>query len=111
MIFIELLNIYNNKKSNNLLSKESVEVIITPFKEAFGGHSGMGLMIKKINKNNYFWFGGWNEGYQSKFIFNLDKGFGIVAMSNSDKGAGLIYEIFVDIAKKHKWKDLENYVF
>jgi CubicO group peptidase (beta-lactamase class C family) len=110
-IIIELLNIYNNRVPGDFLTKESVTEIFTPVQTASGDSMGLGFFIKKAKDGIYIYHDGWNEGFLSKFFVNLKKGYGLVVMTNSDNGLDLMDEVFVSLAKKFKWGELEDYNF
>jgi CubicO group peptidase (beta-lactamase class C family) len=109
-IFIEIANIFHNKKSK-FLTKNSIKEIFKPITKARNGKIGLGFFLKKSQEGIYFKHNGWNEGFQSKFIFNLNKGYGFIVMTNSDNGFDFIDEIFVSLAKKYNFDDLKNYDF
>jgi len=88
-------------KSNKVLSKESVERMVTPFASE---NVGMGFFLQKHGAAVYFGHGGADEGFRAVLIAHRDKGYGAVVMVNSDNGQ-IMEEIVRSIAREYAWED------
>lgn len=86
---------------NAVLSKESIEQLITPTKLSDGNY-GMGYMI--MNRFGDFTLsghGGSNEGWQSGFMLDFESKSGIIILTNGSSGRNVIFGNLKDWAKWH----------
>ncbi|HEX7176254.1 MAG TPA: serine hydrolase [Pyrinomonadaceae bacterium] len=88
-------------KSNKVLSKESVERMVTPFASE---NVGMGFFIQKHGAATYFGHGGADEGFRAMLLAHRERGYGAVVMVNSDNGQ-IMEEIVRSIAREYAWED------
>jgi CubicO group peptidase (beta-lactamase class C family) len=88
-------------KSNKVLSKESVERMVTPLAS---DNVGMGFFLEKHGGAVYFGHGGADEGFRAILLAHRDKGYGAVVMVNSDNGQ-IMQEIMRSIAREYAWDD------
>ncbi len=89
-------------KSNKVLSKASVEKMVTPF--ISGSDVGLGFFSEKHGNATYFGHGGADEGFRADLLVHRDKGYGVVVMVNSDNGA-IMDEIIRSVAREYQWED------
>jgi hypothetical protein len=87
-------------KSNKVLSKETTAKMVTSFFD----EAGLGFFIEKHGAATYFGHGGADEGFRAQLLVSRDKGYGAVAMTNSDNGQILV-EIIRGIAKEYQWDE------
>lgn len=88
-------------RSNRVLSKSTVEAMLTPVRADYG------LGIRFYQKDfNYFGHGGENPGYISRMFFHKTKGYGVVILVNNSNDE-LIKEIIRSIAAAYQWDDFE----
>jgi CubicO group peptidase (beta-lactamase class C family) len=86
---------------NAILSKESIEQLITPTKLS-GGDYGMGYMV--MNRFGDFTLsghGGSNEGWQSGFMLDFESKSGIIILTNGSSGRNVLFGSLKDWAKWH----------
>jgi CubicO group peptidase (beta-lactamase class C family) len=87
-------------KSNKILTKQSVDTMTTPVKDA----AGLGFFIEKHGNALYFGHGGSDEGFTSQLLVSRDKGYGVAVMVNSDAGA-ILQEVVRAVAKEYGWDE------
>ena len=87
-------------RSNKILSKNSVAMMTTPVVD----EAGLGFFIDKRNSTTYFGHDGADEGFRAQMVLNKDKGFGAIAMVNSDNGQ-ILNEVIRGIAKEYEWDE------
>ena len=88
-------------KSNRVLSKASVERMVTPF---VSDNVGLGFFIEKRGQNVYFGHNGADEGFRAQLLVHREKGYGAAVMVNSDNGQ-VIGEIFRAVAREYGWDE------
>jgi hypothetical protein len=66
---------------------------------------GMGLLVTPGTHWRTVEHGGLNEGFKSRMVANLDKGYGAVVMTNGEQGAALANEILRAIAVTEGWEE------
>ena len=88
-------------KSNKVLSKASVERMVTPYISA---DVGMGFFLDKRGQSVYFGHNGADEGFRANLVLHREKGYGAVVMVNSDNSQ-VIGEIFRAIAREYGWDE------
>ncbi len=83
-------------KSNKVLSKEMTEKMLVPV----GSNYALGLAVSE----KYFQHGGSNEGFKCSLKASMDKGYGIVIMTNCDSGSKLNNKVIEKIEEIYGWK-------
>jgi CubicO group peptidase (beta-lactamase class C family) len=93
-------------KSNKVLSKETVETMLTPYiREA----PGFFITQTKPGAEKYFSHSGIIKGFKSEYYGSFDGGSGVVVMINSDGNSGkIIPEVINSVATVYHWKDFYN---
>jgi hypothetical protein len=66
--------------------------------------AALGVFVTKKGDSKYFMHNGGNEGFTCQYVGSLDKGEGVVIMTNSDNGA-ILEEIVNSVAVVYGWKD------
>jgi CubicO group peptidase (beta-lactamase class C family) len=72
------------------------------------GPYAVGLSIEKEGEGWYFFHGGSNWGFQCNLLGHLRKGYGVVMMTNGDRGGQLIEEVERRIAVAYNWDALHR---
>lgn len=89
-------------RSNKVLSKASVEKMVTPF--IADSVVGLGFFSEKHGNATFFGHGGADEGFRAALLVHRDKGYGVVVMVNSDNGA-IMNEIIRSVAREYQWDE------
>lgn len=89
-------------KSNKVLSKATIEKMVTPFIPS--SQAGLGFFSEKHGMATYFGHGGADEGFRAQLLVHRDKGYGAVVMVNSDNGQ-IMNEIVRAVAKEYEWEE------
>jgi len=92
---IELQLSYKNQ-SNKIISKESINKILSPLVKAEGDHMGLGVYISRDKKR--FYHTGHNVGYRSKFIADL-KGNGVIILTNNENTEDRISKEIIKVCR------------
>jgi CubicO group peptidase (beta-lactamase class C family) len=87
-------------RSNKILSKSTVTTMTTPVVD----EAALGFFIDKRTGTTYFGHDGADEGFRAQMLLNKDKGYGAIAMVNSDNGQ-ILNEVIRGIAKEYQWDD------
>ncbi|TGL65044.1 serine hydrolase domain-containing protein [Leptospira jelokensis] len=97
---------------SEFLSKESAEYLLSPKMSAASltVHAlvAHGFFLNRTGKTEYFFHGGHTKGHKSLAIFNAEKGYGVVIMTNSENGSKLIWRILRNISVDEKWDKFVN---
>ena len=86
-------------RSNKVLTKASVERMLTPVLENYG----LGLGVDAAG--GYFQHSGGNAGFTCLLVAGLRSGKGAVVMTNSDNGGPLCQEIVRSVARAYGWEN------
>lgn len=95
---IEIMKAING--NSKFMSKHTAELMTTKVNQA--APTGLGFFISERDGHRCFGHDGCNNGYHSNMVFSPDKGNGAVAMTNSDIGAEIVYELTEAIIKEYK---------
>ncbi len=87
-------------RSNKILTKQSAEMMTTGVLE----NVGLGFFIEKHGDALYFGHGGADEGFRAELVVSKDKGYGVVAMANSDNGQ-ILREVIRGVAREYGWDE------
>ncbi|MCW7518884.1 beta-lactamase family protein [Leptospira levettii] len=97
---------------SEFLTKESAEYLLSPKMSAASltVHAlvAHGFFLNRTGKTEYFFHGGHTKGHKSLAIFNAEKGYGVVIMTNSENGSKLIWRILRTISVDEKWDKFVN---
>jgi CubicO group peptidase (beta-lactamase class C family) len=108
-IGIELLKVLQDQKANALLTKETIESMLSPQLEGQivgeGDFFGLGFRCSGKDDDFYFGHGGWDEGFVAQIHFYKNLGKGVVVMLNSNEGFPLLDEIIRAVAQEYEWPD------
>ena len=72
------------------------------------GPFAVGLTIEKRGEGWYFRHAGANWGFRADILSHVRKGYGVVVMTNSELGTGLITEIENRVAAAYQWDALDT---
>lgn len=90
-------------ESNKILTKEFMEIMTTP---VLNGEYNIGLRNEKIGAEQLLGHSGGNEGYTCNMLFHKEKGFGVIFMSNCDKGYEIKIPFFRSAAAAYGWNNI-----
>ena len=86
-------------KSNKVLSRKTVDEMLTPVVE----EAGLGFFVSKAHPGQ-FGHNGADEGFQALLVMNWETGQGVAIMANSDNGLSVASEVVRGIANEYDWK-------
>jgi CubicO group peptidase (beta-lactamase class C family) len=75
------------------------------------GPFGVGFQIEQKGQGWYFSHSGGNWGFRCHLLAHVRKGYGVVIMTNSDDGGGIIDEIEARVAAAYGWDTLDKPIF
>ena len=87
-------------ESNRVLSRTTVQEMLSPVGV---GDYAVGFSISKIGQGWYFTHGGSNWGFKATLIGHKVKGYGLVIMTNADRGAEVAAELSRRIQIAYAW--------
>ena len=96
---IEIQSIYTGKKQNGLLSKETVDQMLTKHKNDWG----LGPSLKWDGDSLIFQHGGKNAGFTNNMVAFANRGDAVIIMTNADNGGRLIGEIMNAVSAYYDW--------
>jgi len=109
--FVIELQLSLKGKSNKVLSKQSVELMLTPARQELPHnyiiYGGLGSFIENKNGVNYFQHAGLGLGFSGVFYGSYEEGQGVVVMINSNN-ISVRTAIVNKVAAVYKWK---NFLF
>lgn len=86
--------------SNLILTKENTQLLLSPSKASMGKY-GLGFSLQKLGTGvSFFGHDGHNYGYISSMLGSLDGGFGVIIMTNSEKGWKQVNRIKTIVGRK-----------
>lgn len=88
-----------------VLSQPVARELLTP--TGVGGH-GQGLVIERRGEGWYFTHSGSNWNFRADFVAHVRNGYGVVIMTNSENGWGVITELEARIAQAYDWDALSK---
>ena len=99
LLIIEVIKAYRGE-SSRVLSPEMTREMLTP-QMSFGG---LGFLIAQPGGRKRFEHPGWNEGFHSLLIGELDSGLGLAWMANGENGKKLGWEVSRALARVFDWR-------
>ena len=91
--------------AGRVLSRASAKDMTSPV--AVGPYA-TGFGVEQRGEGWYFGHGGSNWGFQADVLGHLRKGYGVVVMTNGDRGRALITEIEARVAAAYGWDLLDK---
>jgi CubicO group peptidase (beta-lactamase class C family) len=85
------------------LSQADARELLTP--TGVGGH-GQGYVIERRGEGWYFTHSGSNWNFRANLVAHVRSGYGVVIMTNSENGWGVITELEARIASAYNWDAL-----
>jgi len=92
-------------RSTAVLTRPTMQEMVTPVGV---GSYAVGFTIARKGEGWYFEHGGSNWGFQCMATAHRAKGYGVVAMTNSDNGSLLIQVVVDRVAKAYGWDMLDK---
>lgn len=86
-------------QSNRVLSRESAEMLIAEVRERYG----LGVGLRSIHGQTYLWHAGANDGFRGGMLAHPTLGYGLVVLTNSDRGDELTEAVIAVIGKREHW--------
>ncbi len=109
-LFIEVAKARQGK--SNFLTEESARYLLEPKMSAANltVHAlvAHGFFLNRTGRTEYFFHGGHTTGHKSLALFNAERGYGIVIMTNSENGSKLIWRILRTVSVREKWDKFVN---
>jgi CubicO group peptidase (beta-lactamase class C family) len=90
-------------ESSKILTKEFMEIMTTP---VLNGECNIGLFNEKVCRDQLLEHDGGNEGYTCSMQFHKEKGFGVVLMSNSQRGDEMKMPLFMSVAAAYSFDNI-----
>jgi CubicO group peptidase (beta-lactamase class C family) len=90
-------------ESSKILTKEFMEVMTTP---VLNGECNIGLFNEKVCRDQLLEHDGGNEGYTCSIQFHKEKGYGVVLMSNSQRGYEIKMPLFISAAVAYSFDNI-----
>jgi len=100
-----LLGILDGTVTDGILSRETVEAVMTPNHpgdDAFSGW-GLGFALSGEGDARTFGHGGSNEGFRAQWTVYPALGQGVAVMANGDRGSALAMEIIRSVSEAYGW--------
>lgn len=88
-----------------VLSQAAARELLTP--TGVGGH-GQGFVIERRGEGWYFTHSGSNWNFRADLVAHVRNGYGVVIMTNSENGWGVITELEARIAAAYNWDALDK---
>jgi CubicO group peptidase (beta-lactamase class C family) len=106
---VEFLQVLNQREVPALLTKETMETMLSPQLEGQkmgeGDYVGLGFFCSGKEDGFNFGHGGWDEGFIADMRFYKNLGKGAVIMINSNEGYPLKDELMHAIAIEYEWPE------
>ncbi len=90
-------------QANRVLSRTTVQEMLAPVGV---GNFAVGFSISKRGEGWYFSHGGGNWGFRCTLLAHQVKGYGLVIMTNAERGGTLIAEISRRIQRAYQWDSM-----
>jgi hypothetical protein len=72
------------------------------------GPFAVGLMVEKRGEGWYFNHNGGNWGFKCDLVGHIRKGYGVVAMTNSESAQPVLSEIVARVGAAYNWDSLDK---
>ena len=92
-------------RSTAVLDRAMMQNMVTPVGV---GPFAVGFQISQKGQGWYFEHGGSNWGFRSQAIAHVAKGYGVVIMTNGDRGTAVAAEIVERVAAAYGWDTLDK---
>jgi CubicO group peptidase (beta-lactamase class C family) len=86
-------------RSDRVLKQVTARAMVTPGL----GDRGLGVIVEGEGESLRFQHGGTNDGFQGQFIGFVNRGQGVVVMTNGDTGHAVIAQLVQAIAAEYGW--------
>ncbi len=106
-VCVELLRVTNEKQAAGLLTKETIEAMLSPQlasdKRGEGLYISLGFFCDGKDEGFHFGHDGADEGFVARMHIYKNLGKGAIIMLNSNEGYPLLDEIIHAIAAEYEW--------
>ena len=92
-------------QSTKVIDRTLAQNLVTPIGV---GPYAVGFEIVRKGEGWYFAHGGANWGFRSYAIAHVAKGYGVVIMTNGDRGSAVATEIVERVAAAYNWDMLDK---
>lgn len=86
-------------ESNQVLTRENTELLVTEVLHDYA----LGLNLRSLHGQTYLWHAGANEGFRGGMLAHPTLGYGVVILTNSDRGDELTESVLELIGKREDW--------
>lgn len=101
---IEVQRAFSGPKGT-VITQATAREMLTPIGV---GEQALGLVIEKRGEGWYFSHSGSNWNFRADLVGHMRKGYGVVIMTNSENGWGVITELEARIAAAYNWDSLDK---
>ena len=86
-------------ESNRVLSAENAQMLITEVRDDYG----LGISLRGMHGQRYIWHAGANDVFRGGMLAHPSLGYGLVVLTNSDRGNDLTESLIEVIGKREGW--------
>lgn len=97
--FLVELQLSLRGESNKVLTVENTEMLLTEVKDDYA----LGIGLRSLHGQTYLWHAGANDGFRGGMLAHPTRGYGLVVLTNSDRGNELTEALIEVIGKREGW--------
>jgi len=86
-------------QSNRVLTRENTQMVLTEVMNDYA----LGFSLRSLHGQTYIWHAGANDGYRGGMLAHPTLGYGLVVLTNSDRGDQLTEALFEVIGRREGW--------
>lgn len=86
-------------ESNRVLTRANTEMMVTEVMHDYA----LGLNLRSLHGQTYLWHAGANDGFRGGVLAHPTLGYGVVVLTNSDRGNELTESVLEVIGKREEW--------
>ena len=86
-------------ESNRVLDQANTETVITEVRHDYG----LGVNLRSVRGQTYIWHAGANDGFRGGMLAHPTLGYGLVVLTNSDRGNRLTESLIGVIGRREGW--------
>ncbi len=86
-------------ESNRVLTQENTQMLLTEVKNSYA----LGFGLRSLHGQTYIWHAGANDGFRGGMLAHPTLGYGLVVLTNSDRGNELTEAVIELIGKQEGW--------
>ena len=84
---------------NRVLDQTNTEMVITEVRHDYG----LGVNLRSVRGQTYIWHAGANDGFRGGMLAHPTLGYGLVVLTNSDRGNRLTESLIGVIGRREGW--------